>query len=149
MNDLPQFEEAVSIFERFLTEQLHPISVQWVFQEDLLRRSRYRVFVRVPPCVENAELAKKVFREGRIKGLVEFVALAKTERSIAATVWYPKLPGEEVQGWSSGLKVSIPEPLPTAIAVSAAMWPVLQCFPWYRRYEAPGVFIGTRAWAAA
>ena len=149
MNDLPQFEEAVSTFKQFLTAQRHPVSVQWVFREDLLRRSRYRVFVRVPPFVGNSELAKKVFREGRIKGLVEIAALAKTGRSTVATVWYPKLPGEEVQGWSSGLKVSIAEPLPTGIEVSAAVWPVLRCFPWYRGYQAPEVFIGTRAWAAA
>ena len=149
MNDLPQFQEAVSMFERFLTEQRHPVSVQWVFQEDLLRRSRYRVLVRVPPYAGNAELAAKVFREGRAKGLVEIVALAKTGRSVAATVWYPKLPGEEVQGWSSGLKVSITEPLPTALAIPAAIWPVLQCLPGYRRYQMSEVFVGTREWAAA
>ena len=149
MNELPQFQEAVSMLERLLVEQRHPVTVQWVFREDLLRRSRYRVLVRVPSRAGNAELAEKVFREGRAKGLVEIVALAKTGRSVAATVWYPKLPGEEVQGWSSGLKVSITEPLPTALAVSATVWPVLQCLPWYRRYQVSGVFVGTREWAAA
>jgi hypothetical protein len=149
MNDLPLFEEAVSMFQRFLTEQRHPVSVQWLFRQDLLRRSRYRVFVRTPPYVANAEPAKKVFCEGRTRGLVEIVALAKTERNVVATVWYPKLPGEEVEGWDTGLKVSIAEPLPTAMAVSAAVWPVLQCTPWYRRYEASEVFVGTREWAAA
>jgi hypothetical protein len=57
MNELPQFEDTVSMFERFLTEQRHPVSVQWVFQEDLLRRSRYRVLVRALPYAGNAELS--------------------------------------------------------------------------------------------
>jgi hypothetical protein len=80
-------------------------------------RTAARPWVRTPQSPENERLARKVFDGGRANGLVEILAVAKVQGVVATTVWYPKEPNEEVQGWDRGLKLAIRDPLTIAKAV--------------------------------
>jgi hypothetical protein len=149
MIDLPDWQDAVFRLQTFLQSQGHPTLVHWVFREDLWARSPTRVFVRWPVPVRNAVLAQGVFEAGREKGLIGITALGEFDDSVVATVWYPKFPDEEVQGWDQNLKLSIRDPLARATAVPHLLWSALQRTPWYRRYQDHAVLIGTKEWAAA
>ena len=91
MNDIPDFEDALSSFRKFLTDNGHPGKIVWIFRDDLWKRSLTDVFVRVPSQPENFALAKKVFNECRKKGLVDVHAIAIAGDAVAATVWFPEL----------------------------------------------------------
>jgi hypothetical protein len=148
MNEVPAFEDAVARFRRFVAEQGLPETLYWMFREDLWRRSPASVLVRMPPHSKSLELTRSVFEEGRAKGLVGITAVARVRGGLATTVWYPKRAEEEVQGWDTGLKLSVNQPLPLALAVPPLLWALVTCIPRYKRYQAREWFIGTREWAA-
>ena len=108
MNGIPNFDDALASFRRFLAEQGHTADIFWVFREDIWRRSPTNVLLRFPSQTKNLALAQKVFEEGRKKGLVDVHAIATIRDKVAATIWFPKFPDEEIQGWDCGLKLSIP-----------------------------------------
>jgi hypothetical protein len=149
MNDLPDFGEALTQFRRALSEKGHPSDVFWVFRDDVWKLSPTEVWVKYPSSRPNINLAEKVFAEGREKGLVEVHAVAVAAGRIAATVWFPKYPHEEVQGWNRGMKLSISQPLPRAKTIGALRWLLLGFLPRFRKYQKADMFIGTIAWAAA
>jgi hypothetical protein len=149
MNDIPDFDEALMQFRSFLVKNGHPDEVFWVFREDLWQLSINRVLVRYPTHSENITLAQKVFAEGHVRGLIEITAVAEAANRIAASVWFPKYPNEEVQGWNRGMKLGIRQPLPRASVLASRYWWLLRLFPSFRRYQRYASFIGTRDWAAA
>jgi hypothetical protein len=149
MNDIPDFAEAVQRFRRVLSESGHSDQLFWVFRDDLWQLSVTRVLVKYPPPLENEALAQKVFAEGRASGLVEISAVAGTGHKLAATIWFPKYPHEEVQGWNQGMKICILQPLPIARLVQPLWWKSLRLLPGHRRYQEMASFIGTRDWAGA
>ena len=149
MNDIPEFEKAIERLRRFLAESGHSDDVFWVFREDVWRLSPTEMRVRYPSPSENVALARKVFSEGRDRGLVQITALATAAGKVAMTVWFPKYPEEEVQGWNGGMKIGISEPLPRARPVGLLRWRLLQCLPRFRQFQREAIFIGTKAWAAA
>jgi hypothetical protein len=149
MSDISDFNLAVSDFSRFLAEQGHSDDLFWAFRDDLWYRGPNHVLVRYPPPAENHRLAKKVYDEGRERGLVGITAVAKAGGRIAATVWFPKYPEEEVQGWAQGRKLSIRQPLPEAQVVSGLRWNIIKLLPSYRRYQQNEWSVGSRRWAAA
>jgi hypothetical protein len=149
MNEIPSFEEALEQFRTFLREGGHPDKVFWVFREDIWQRSPEEVLIRYPPISKNEILARKVFGEGRARGLVEIKAMASIESEIAATVWFPKYSEEKVQGWNRGMKLAISDPLVEARAVSKYLWMSLKFLPRFRHYQRAAIFIGKRDWAAA
>ena len=99
MDELPEFEQALSSFRSFLTTQGHPDDVFWVYREDLWFRKGKPPLIVFPSRIENKTLVEKVYEEGRKRGLVEIVAVAKAGGLTAATVWFPRFLEEEVQGW--------------------------------------------------
>lgn len=147
MKDIPDFAEALLRFRRFLAENGHPTEVFWVFSEDLYPLSLTQALVKYPPAPENGQLAQKVFAEGCERGLVEIKAVAVADNKVAATIWFPKHPNEEVQGWNRGMKLAILQPLPSARLVGEWQWRLFRFLPRYRRSWAVESFIGTRAWA--
>ena len=149
MNDIPSFAEALCQFRQFLAKSGHSDQVFWVFRDDVWQLSPGDLRVKYPPSAENAALAQKVFAEGRARGLVEIKAIATAGEKIAVTVWFPKYPNEEVQGWNGGMKLGILEPLPRASAVGRMRWLLFRFLPRYRRFQEAAIFIGTRNWAAA
>lgn len=149
MNDIPDFGDAVASFRLFLAEQGHPDKILWVFREDIWKRSPGDVVLRFPPPIKNLALAKKVFEEGRRKGLVDVHAIAVVDDRVAATVWFPKFSDEEIQGWNAGMKLSIAEPLPRARSVGGFMWLYFRLQPKFRYYQRCEFGVGTKAWAAA
>ncbi len=148
MSAIPEFEIAVGDFRRFLTGQGHPGKLCWVFSDDLWTRGPTDVLLRFPPRA-NLVLAKKVYGEGRERGLIQMLAVATARDYVAANVWYPKHPEEEVQGWSQGLKLSITQPLPPAKLVNRMAWLFVRLTPEYRRYQRSTFSIGSRRWANA
>lgn len=149
MRGIPEFQVAIASFRQFLAEQGQAGEIFWVFRDDLWFRGPDRVLVPFPAPAENEPLAKKVYDEGRERGLVGITAVATAGGRVAVTVWFPKLPEEEVQGWSQGLKLSIRRPLPSAKVVGGLMWGAVRCSSGYREYQRNECFIGSRRWAAA
>jgi len=149
MNDIPHFAEAFEQFRQFLARSGHSDQVFWVFRDDVLQVSPGDLRVKYPPSAENAALAQKVFAEGRARGLIEITAIANAGKKVAATVWFPKYPNEEVQGWTVGMKLTISEPLPSAKVVGRLRWCFFTFLPHYRRFQDEAFFIGTRKWAVA
>ena len=143
------FEDAVASFQNFLKDNGHPMKIFWVFRDDLWRRSPTDVWVKYPSSSNSLVLAQKVFSEGCERGLVDLHAVATTANETAATVWFPKFPDQEVQGWVSGLKLSIAEPLPNATVVSPLWWGFLRFVPRFRHYQRFEWNVGTKRWAAA
>jgi len=149
MNDIPNFADAVGQFRQFLIDNGHPGEVFWIFRDDVWKLSPTDVRVRYPSPKKNVALAQKVFGEGRERGLVDIQAIASAGEEVAATVWFPKYPEEEVQGWDRGMKLSIAEPLPHAKTIGALRWSLLPLLPRFRHYQRADLFIGTKSWAAA
>ena len=149
MNDIPDFENAVLSLRRFLTENGHPADIVWVFRDDLWKRSVAEVLLRVPSQPVTLALAKKVFNEGRRKGLVDVHAIAPAGDAVAATVWFPRSEDDEIQGWNRGMKLTISEPLLNAKIIGPFRWWLFWFLPSFRRYQTWESIIGTRTWAAA
>jgi len=145
---IPEFEAAVSQFRRFLADSGCPEEIVWVFRDDIWHASLSRVFMTRTPDSRNTSLVRKVFADGRRKGLVKIHAVARTDSATVATVWYPKREQDEVQGWDRGMKLSITEPLPRVTELSVVSWAIVTCLPRFRRYQRVGSWIGTRDWAA-
>ena len=149
MIDIPDFEEAVSSLRQFLMENGHPAKIVWIFRDDLWKRSVSEVFVRVPSQPKNLALAKKVFNEGRTKGLVDVHAVAIAGDAAAATVWFPRTSDDEIQGWDRGMKLTISRPLLRAKTFGSFRWWLFSFLGGFRHYQAHEFTIGTRNWAAA
>jgi hypothetical protein len=148
MNDIPEFKDAVQLFLRFLTENGQPGNVFWVFRDDIWKRPG-EVLINYRSAAKNTGLAQKVFDEGRKRGLVEVQAVAIVDGSVASTVWFPKFADEQVQGWDSGMKLSISQPLPHAAIVNPFRWFFFRLLPLFRHYQKAEWTIGTKAWAAS
>jgi hypothetical protein len=146
--DLANFEDTLKSFRLFLAEQGHPTNIFWVFRDDLWQRPA-SLELRFPSQKKNFLLAQKVFNEGQRKGLVNLHAIATARDAVAATVWFPKFKGEEVQGWERGIKLSIAQPLPIANLVGPLRWLSFRLQPQFRHYQPYDMCIGTKAWAAA
>ena len=127
MGELPEFQVAISDFRRFLVEQGHADELVCVFRDGLWFRGPQQVWMRSPPPAENVPLAKKVYDEGRQGGVVGITALAMAKGHVAATVWFPRLPEEEVQGWLRGLKLAILQPLPAGNVIGGLRWRMFKC----------------------
>jgi len=151
MTDIPEFSEALASFERFLIQNSLPTAVRWVFRDDTWFPAYDRLIVRSWIDPDNARLAEKVYGEGRAKGLVQVEAVGRTPTHTLATVWFPKFPAQEVQGWDRGLKILIRLPCPIVRGVGRFPWTVLSWFPSFRRYQRSNLFasIGSKRWAAA
>jgi hypothetical protein len=149
MNAIPNFEDALKSYGRFLGEHGHPTEIVWVFREDIWKRSLTSVALRFPSQTKNLVLAKKVFEEGREKGLVEIKAIASLGDKVAATVWFPRFKEEAIQGWDCGMKLVIASPLPSGEIVGHLKWLSFRLSPKFRHYQRFDVWVGTKAWAAA
>src|SRR5882672_5777244 len=143
MNQIPDFADALAQFRRFLAENGHPIDVLWVFRDDVWKRSPTEILVKYPVDKDNLTLAQKVFAEGRERGLVDMHAVAITRDKVAATVWFPKYPDEEVQGWNRGMKLSISQPLLRAKTFGTLCWSLFRLLPRFRHYQKAEFVIGT------
>jgi hypothetical protein len=148
MYDLCSLENAVASFKRFLRDNGHPTEVFWVFRDDVWKRPN-DVLINCHSASQNLVLAQKVFDEGRERGLVEVHAVATAGDRVAATVWFPKFPDEQVQGWDGGMKLSISQPLPRATIIGPLRWFFFRFAPLFRHYQKAEWTIGSKSWAAA
>ena len=148
MNDIPAFDDALESFRRFLADQGHPTKIFWVFRDDIWKRTPTDIFLRCPSQTANLALTKKVFDEGRRRGLVDIHSIATVGDRVAATVWFPKYPSDEIQGWSRGMKLSVAEPLQRAKSVGQLRWLLFRLKAQFRHYQRFEQLIGTKQWAA-
>src|SRR6266481_2533274 len=148
MYDLSSFENAVTSFRRFLAENGLPTEVFWVFRDDVWKRPN-EVLINYHSASQNLVLAKRVFNDGHERGLVGIHVVATAGERVAATVWFPKFPDEQVQGWDCGMKLSISQPLPRAKIVSPFRWFFFRFVPFFRHYQKAEWSIGTKSWAGA
>jgi hypothetical protein len=135
MNNIPDYASALEKFRKFLADNHHPDDVLWIFRDDFWKLSLDRVFIKDPLHRDNEALVKKVYEEGRICGLINLQACAVVGQKTAATIWFPKHPGEEMQGWECGLRLSIVQPLPLAKKISPFQWNFLKLLPGFRRSQ--------------
>jgi hypothetical protein len=149
MAELPVFEAAVEQLTAFLSGRGHPVALVWVFRDDAWLRYPRDAVIGWPVRPGAPALAKQVYEQGRLRGIVGVDAIAQAPQMTFATVWFPKFPEDEVQGWSRNLKVTIQDPLLRAKLVSRLAWFAIRCTPSYRRYQRSSQFIGTRRWAGA
>lgn len=149
MDDILNFDDRLTAFRDFLAEQGHPTNIFWVFREDIWEYAPSKVLLRLPSPNQNLALAKKVYAEGCGKGLVDIHAIATFHDQVAATVWFPKFPEEEIQGWDCGIKLSVASPLPEVEVVGSLRWLSFRLNQQFRHYQRFGGEPGTRAWAAA
>jgi hypothetical protein len=148
MASIPDFSETVESFQAFLASNSLPTAITWVFRNDTWFVAHDKLIARSDPDGGNASLAAKVYAEGQAKGLVEIVAIGRTPSQTLVTIWFPKFPEDEVQGWSVGLKLAIRQPCPVARRVGGVFWRFLQWSPAFKRYQRDHGFIGTKEWAA-
>jgi hypothetical protein len=146
MAGVPEWDDAIDQFTNLLRSCGHPMEIEWVFRGDVWQRSVKEMLVCRPVPQGNTALCRRVFESGRDKGLVNLLAIGGDEATVLCTVWYPKLPNEEVQGWDSGMKLSIANPLARAKRISQVLWPVFRVLPRFRRYQRFEGFVPTRAW---
>lgn len=149
MTVIPEFATALESFQKFLGDNSLPAPVVWVFRDDTFFPTHDTLIVQSKVGRDNAMLAAKVFEEGRRKGLVQIIALGRDQSRSFATIWFPRLAEDEVQGWNVGLKLGIRQPCPLAKTAGRVAWFLLQWNPAFRRYQRTYAFIGSRAWAAA
>ena len=108
MNEIPEFEDALTSFREFLTHNGHPAEIVWIFRDDLWKRSLTEVFVRIPSQPKTLALTRKVFDEGRTKGLVDVHAIAIADNTVVATVWFPRSDADEISGMESRYETNHP-----------------------------------------
>ncbi|MCQ4166006.1 hypothetical protein [Tahibacter harae] len=146
---IPPFDTAVDSLRGFLRRQGHSAAIFRVFRDDVWLRCGRPAWLRLPVATDNEVLARQVYAEGCARGLVRIDAVVECDYGTGATVWFPRTPEEEIQGWDSGLKLSIAFPLPRARIAGPLFWRLLQWHPGLRRFQrhrqgAPG----SRRWAA-
>jgi hypothetical protein len=122
---LPSFEEAVGDLQRFLAFHRHPTAILWVFREDiwLPRSSRLIVFEQDTRLAE--ALVAERYAQAQVAGLGELTALGGTPTHSAVGACFPG--PDAIQGWNSGLKLSIRDPFAKALVVREnALWRLLR-----------------------
>ena len=149
MESIPEFSEAVESFQAFLATDSLPTAITWVFRDDIWFVAHDTLIARSEPGGGSASLAEKVYSEGQAKGLIEIIAIGRSQSHTLATVWFPKFAEDEVQGWNVGLKLAIRQPCPAAWRVGGVLWRILEWSPAFKRFQRAYGFIGTREWAAA
>jgi hypothetical protein len=148
-DDLPDFAAATDRMRELLVSHEHPSTFVWVFREDICWITPATILLRPLTQRDTADLSRRIYEEGRAKGIVEIRALARTRDAVAVTVWYPAQLINQVQGWNRGLKLSVSEPLPRARSIPAIAWFGVRHSPWYRRGQVRRSWVLTRKWATA
>lgn len=145
---IPSFDTAVDSLRGLLRRQGHADNVFWVFRDDLWLRYGRPAWLHLPAAAGNEALARKVYAEGCARGLVRISAVAELADRTGVTVWFPRTAEDEVQGWDSGLKLSIALPLPRAKIAGPLFWHLLQWHPGFRRFQRHRRGLpGSRRWA--
>lgn len=146
---IPPFDTAVDSLREFLRRQGHGDALLWVFRDDVWLRYGRPALLRLPLAGDNEALARKVYAEGVVRGLVRIDAVLAMDHRVGASVWFPRTPEEEGQGWDSGLKLSIALPLPPAKVVGPVFWRLVQWHPGFRRFQRHHWGLpGSRRWAS-
>jgi len=145
---IPPFAEAVSQLRDFFVSQGVPSQLRWVFLDDVLHVGPTGLVLLEPSNPEADELAAKVYADGAAHGLVQLVAIGTHNGEALTSAWFPKYPDEQVQGWEAGLKLSIKQPLPEALAVPRWLAGLFRLSPGYRAFSAARrTDLGTYQWA--
>lgn len=146
---VPPFDTAVDSLRRFLRQQGHADHVFWLFRDDFWLRYGRPAWLHLPLATNNEVLARKVYAEGCARGLVRIEAVIASEYGTGATVWFPRTPAEEIQGWDNGLKIGVAVPAPRARIAGSLVWRLLQWHPGFRRFQRYHAGLpGSRRWAA-
>jgi hypothetical protein len=143
MDRIPSFAEAVEALRNFLRADRQPDEIVWAFRVDVysISPSEYRVAWPLPP--NNVILARRLFDAGRHRGLVELQALFNVWSYTVVNVFAP-LP-DEIQGWTSGLKLVVCQPFIPATPVARGLrWWMHTLSPAYSRFQHYQDFISRR-----
>ena len=146
-NEIPPFAEAVTGFRTYLAFNDVPTVVNWVFRDDLSPRNSVEMRIRQNIPAKNSFLAESVFAAATARGLVEIKAIAATADQVFATIWFPAAEADQIQGWSTGMKLSILSPLPKAEVLSSIRWNFASLMPSFQQSQKAVPWVGTRAWA--
>jgi hypothetical protein len=106
----PNFTDAVTQFQHFLSQNNYCDTIAWVMPADVLLTGKRYLYVRVPIPQGNERRACKLYDEGMAKGRgVLMSTICRMNRSTYCHVWFPKSDADVPAGiWPSdgGLKFS-------------------------------------------
>jgi hypothetical protein len=85
------FEEAVSRFEVFLTENGYSTNLIWIEASELVLSSQHSIYVKLPAPARNLSHARDCFERGRANGLgVNFGTIRELRNATCCYAWVPK-----------------------------------------------------------
>jgi len=121
-----------------LPQDGHETSLLWLTREDFFAvRFGWYYYTPRPSC--DPSMFNKYYEVGRSRGLVSVHAIFYSPGLVGCTVWFPKSESDSVQGWDSGLKVSVAVPLGIGSEVrSGVSWKLRTLLPKHRRFTALG-----------
>jgi len=117
---IPPFSDAVNRLRNLLADLGYSnAELLWVARDDFYG-ARFGWYYLAPCIASSTEADVAAYYErGRQKGLVSVEALFYLPGTVGCSVWFPELVEEEVQGSRSGLRVSVPAPMPIAAQVTS------------------------------
>lgn len=133
-NTIPAFGAAIRILRGMLPQEGIHTPLLWLTREDFYPvRFGWYYYTPRPSC--DPSMFNKYYEAGRSRGLVRVHAIFYSPGVVGCTVWFPQSEAEAVQGWYSGLKVSVALPLGIGAEVRSNMgWKLHTLSPKYRRY---------------
>ena len=127
----PSLSEATECLQKILPLESRGKPLSWFVREDLCPIEGGFHFRASPSC--NAGMFERYYEAGRIRGSAQVLAIFNAPEVVGCTIWCPEV--GEVQGWESGLKVSVLDPLRKGLAVSGSLrWLACTALPRYRRF---------------
>jgi hypothetical protein len=111
--DIPCFEIAMARFRAFIGQlDHHPRNLVWLFREDVTTNKRL-VRIKIPLPVENEQIAKSRYEQGRSLGIgVCLDAFCWLESDLCCNTWFVRDLDESAQRLCYGLKLSVATDLP-------------------------------------
>jgi hypothetical protein len=135
---IPAFGEAIGVLRGMLPQDGLHTPLLWITREDFYAtRFGWYYYSPRPSC--DPSMFNKYYEVGRSRGLVSVHAIFYSPGIVGCTVWFPKSEADSVQGWDSGLKVSVAVPLGIGAEVRSELsWKLRTLSPTYRRYTSFG-----------
>ncbi len=132
--NIPSFGEAIRILRGLLPQDGLHLPILWLSREDFYPvRLGWYYYTPHPSC--DTEMFNNYYEAGRSRGIVRVHAIFGSPGVVGCTVWFPQRESEAVQGWYSGLKVSVAQPLGAGAEVRSKMgWKLHTLSPKYRRF---------------
>jgi hypothetical protein len=135
---IPPFGEAIRTLRGMLPQDGLKTPILWLTREDFYT-VRYGWYYYTPRPSCDPSMFNKYYELGQSRGLVSVHAIFYSPGFVGCTVWFPQREADSVQGWDSGLKISVAVPLGIGAEVRSGLsWKLRTLSPMYRRHMSLG-----------